>query len=362
MCVSPIDFITNDFLGFARSTQLMYEVERRYRQYCQEFPYAKSGARGSRSTLGSPPVVHDLEEKIARFHNVEAAFVVNSGSIANFGLCYHITETTDMVFWDAGVHISVYSSLRVIVGNHKSFPNNDLDALESLLRAHRRLSSGRIFIFACSVYSCLGTVAPLEKLLILARKYDAFLIIDEAHALGLFGEEGRGLCHHWGYENFYAVLVTYGKAMGAVGAAILSSREIKTKLMNTVPLLCYTTAMAPHALLTIGAAYDHLLISGAEARNQLVQVQTYFSKRLGLRVVGGGVPMFFPDDVRKLLAAELKAAHVHVGMMNFVKQPCIRVNLHAYNTEDEIDILADKLNDYLEKCCHGVHIDCKPHF
>ncbi|WP_038500813.1 aminotransferase class I/II-fold pyridoxal phosphate-dependent enzyme [Chlamydia avium] len=359
---SSIDFITNDFLGFARSNKLINDVEQRYRLYCKEFPHAQLGACGSRATLGSSPILNDLEEKISRFHDVEAAFVINSGSMANLGLCYHITENTDMIFWDEGVHISVHSSLRVISGNHKSFPNNDLHTLESLLLAHRSASSGRIFIFVCSVYSCLGTIAPLEELLILASRYNAFLIVDEAHALGLFGEDGRGLCHQWGYENFYAVLVTYGKAMGAVGAAILSSIEVKADLMNKVPLLRYTTTMAPHTLLTIGTAYDHLPIEGVLARSRLMELQAYFTKHCDIHVLGGGVPMFFPDHIMELLISELRVANVHVGKIHFVKRPCIRINFHAYNTESEVDILVNTLNSCLEKCGYGIHVDSKFNF
>lgn len=357
----PIDFITNDFLGFSRSKKLAQEVERRYRLYCQEFSCAQLGARGSRATLGSLPVVDDLEKKIACFHHVESAFVVPSGSMANLGLCYHSIENTDMVFWDEGVHISVSSTLQVIAKNQQAFPNNDLHALESLLISHRAISSGRIWIFLCSVYSCLGTVAPMEELLMLAHKYDASLIVDEAHALGILGENGRGLCYSWGYENFYAVLVTYGKAMGAVGAAILSSKQVKTSLMS-VPWLRYTTAMAPHALLTIGAAYDHLLVEGEEARNQLRHVQEYFTQRFGVDVLSGGLPMFFPDHIQETLVAELQAADVHVGKMHLAKQSCIRVNFHAYNTESEVDVLIDILHGCLEKCSHGIHVNSKPYF
>ncbi|WP_348663169.1 aminotransferase class I/II-fold pyridoxal phosphate-dependent enzyme [Chlamydia vaughanii] len=358
----PIDFITNDFLGFSRSTILVSEVAKRYRAYCEKFPHAQLGARGSRAIVGPSQILNNLEKKIADFHNAEAAFAVHSGYMANLGFCYHISQSTDVAFWDASVHVSVVNSLKMISGQHRSFPHNDLDVLESLLRSHRAVSSGRIFIFVCSVYSFLGTRAPLEELLDLTRKYNAYLIVDEAHAMGIFGEEGRGLCHQWGYENFYAVLITYSKAMGAVGAAILSSSEVKTELMLNSPPLRYTTAMAPHTIITIEAAYDHLLIEGESARKQLTILKNYFTERFGESSECCGQPIFLPDLNTDVLISMLEEANIHVGIMNFVEKPFIRINFHAYNTLEEVDILVDLLNSYLEKCSCRVDIDRELHF
>ncbi|QEM74144.1 aminotransferase class I/II-fold pyridoxal phosphate-dependent enzyme [Chlamydia abortus] len=360
MSECPIDFVTNDFLGFSRSTVLVNEVERRYRVYCEQFPHAQLGACGSRAIVGPSQTLQKLETKIAQFHQAEAAFVVHSGYMANLGFCYHISKDTDMVFWDASVHISVVQSLKMISGKHQSFPHNDLTALESLLMSHRAVSSGRIFIFVCSVYSFLGTLAPLEELLALSRKYHAHLIVDEAHAMGIFGEEGRGFCHTWGYENFYAVLVTYSKAMGAMGAAILSSSEVKTELMLNSPPLRYTTALAPHALIAISAAYDHLLVAGELARKQVFALQAYFQQYFGLSSQGCGQPVFLQDLHRDLLVSLLNEANLRVGWVNFTDKPFIRVNFHAFNHQDEVDLLIAVLHSYLEKC--GCRIDVNHEF
>ncbi|BAE80942.1 8-amino-7-oxononanoate synthase [Chlamydia felis Fe/C-56] len=362
MSECPIDFVTNDFLGFSRSTILVNEVEKRYRAYCEQFSHAQLGASGSRAILGPSQIQQDLEEKIAKFHNSESAFVVHSGYMANLGLCYHISKNTDIVFWDESVHISVAQSLRVISGEHQAFPHNDLCALESLLISHRAVSSGRIFIFVCSVYSFSGTLAPLEELIALSKKYNAHLIVDEAHAMGILGEEGRGLCHKWGYENFYAVLVTYSKAMGAMGAALLSSLEVKTELMLSSPPLRYTTALAPHALITIGASYDHLVLEGERARQKIFNLKAYFQKPFGLSSQCCGQPVFLRDFNMDLLTSMLDEANLRVGLMTFAHRPFIRVNFHAYNNHDEVDILVAMLHSYLEKCCCGIDVDHELYF
>ncbi|QVE49374.1 aminotransferase class I/II-fold pyridoxal phosphate-dependent enzyme [Chlamydia crocodili] len=362
MSECPIDFVTNDFLGFSRSITLVNEVERRYRVYCDEFPQAQLGARGSRAIVGSSPILQNLEKKIMDFHNAEAAFVVHSGYMANLGFCYHVSKDTDMVFWDESVHVSVVQSLKMISGKQQSFQHNDLNTLESLLISQRTISSGRIFIFVCSVYSFSGTLAPLEELIILSRKYNAHLIVDEAHAMGIFGEEGRGLCYEWGYESFYSVLVTYSKAMGAMGAAILSSSEVKTELMLNSPPLRYTTALAPHALITIDAAYDHLSSEGKYFREQIFSLKAYFQKHFGLHSQCCGQPIFLRDFNKDLLISMLDEVNLRIGLMTFVNKPFIRVNFHAYNTHDEVDILIAMLRSYLEKCCCGIDIDHELHF
>lgn len=352
-----IDFVTNDFLGFARSEALSEDIEARYRDYRSSFPHAQSGSRGSRLVLGPSQLLSDLEERIARFHGSESAFVVHGGYMANVGLCFHMHDRHDMVFWDEGVHISVVNGLRMISGKHHSFPHNRLDVLESLLKNHRKVSSGRIFIFACSVYSLLGTQAPIEGLIHLADMYHAHLIMDEAHALGVFGEGGRGLCHQWGYENFYAVLVTYSKAMGLVGAAILSSADTKQELLSHALPLCYTTMMAPHTLLAIDAAHDYLLAHGEGARNQLMQLQAYFSESMGMRASCCGIPLLFKEFHQELFHLLLEEKDVEVGTFLVRGQTVIRINFHAYNTIEEMHALIQVVQRYLEESGHRVYIN-----
>nr|WP_066483403.1 aminotransferase class I/II-fold pyridoxal phosphate-dependent enzyme [Candidatus Chlamydia sanziniae] len=357
----PIDFVTNDFLGFARSSTLCYEVSRRYHVYCQEFPNEKLGMCGSRLMVGTSQILEDLEHKIAEFHGAASAFFAGSGYIANLGLCYHLSLSSDILLWDEEIHMSVQKSLCVISGQHESFRHNDLNHLEQLLQTYRASSSGRIFIFICSVYSFTGSLAPLSEIMGLASKYNAHLVVDEAHAIGIFGNQGRGLCHQWGYEHFYAVLVTYGKAMGAMGAALMTSPEVKKDLMHNSPPLRYSTLVSPHTLITVGVAYDFLESEGKKARQQVFNLQKYFAAHYPAQALGCVQPIFIGTHLNNAIAT-LEAANLNVGVVAFFTPPFLRVNLHAYNTIDEVNCLIQILNRYLEKGCDRVYVDHEFHF
>ncbi|WP_035392393.1 aminotransferase class I/II-fold pyridoxal phosphate-dependent enzyme [Chlamydia ibidis] len=354
---NPIDFITNDFLGFCRSDALSNVVVNNYLAYCQKAPHTQSGFGGSRSVLGSSELLESLENKIARYHGCPSAFLAHNGYMANLGFCYHISRETDVLLWDESVHISLVKGLPVISGRHQSFRHNDVNHLESLLSHYRSISSGRIFIFVCSIYSFLGTQAPIAELLILAKKYHAHLIVDEAHAMGIFGDQGKGICSEFGYDNFYAVLVTYSKAMGSIGAAILSSDTVRKELLSTSPPLRYSTALPPYILLTIDAAYNLLPKEGEQARYRLSVLQRHFSNRYPSASLGCVQPITVKGDIQ-YIAETLRQSQIYVGQINFISSPLLRVNLHAYNTIREIDILMD----ILEKCSDRIDINHKLYF
>lgn len=341
---NAIDFVSNDFLGFSRSSVLFDMVEERYRAYCQ-VSESKLGATGSRRILGTSSLVSAVEDKICAYHGVEEAFVVHSGYMANMGLCSHLTEESDVLLWDEGVHTSVSHSLPLIKGRQHAFRHNDMEHLEALLAHYRQATSGRLFIFVCSMYSFRGTCAPLEELLFLSRKYHAQLVVDEAHAMGIFGQKGRGLCAQWGYENFYAIVVTYSKALGCVGAAILSSVEVKGTLMKTAVPLLYTTGMPPHNLISISAAYDLLSTEGEIAREKLRSLQKYYSSVHTPSFSGCVQPIYLKDGELDYLRPLLEREQIRVGEIVSVEPAYIRVNLHAYNTYSEIDTFVRVLQE-----------------
>ncbi|WP_100934207.1 aminotransferase class I/II-fold pyridoxal phosphate-dependent enzyme [Candidatus Chlamydia corallus] len=359
--IGVVDFVTNDFLGFARSPTIYCEVSKRFHIHCQQFPNEKLGTRGSRLMVGSSPVIDDLEVKIAGYHGAPNAFLANSGYMANLGLCYHLSRSNDVLLWDEEVHMSVVHSLSVIAGQHHAFHHNDLEHLESLLQCYRISSKGRIFIFVSSVYSFRGTLAPLQEVIALSKKYHAHLVVDEAHAMGIFGEEGKGLCHALGYENFYAVLVTYGKALGTMGASLLTSSEVKYELMRNAPPLRYSTSLSPHTLISIGTAYDFLTSEGEKARQQVFKLKEHFSGCFASHAPGCVQPIFLRHACFEEVVSALENAGIHVGVVAFAKHPFLRVNLHAYNTIDEVDQLAQVMKPYLEKSSHRIHVNHEFH-
>ncbi|SPN74033.1 8-amino-7-oxononanoate synthase/2-amino-3-ketobutyrate coenzyme A ligase,8-amino-7-oxononanoate synthase,7-keto-8-aminopelargonate synthetase and related enzymes,8-amino-7-oxononanoate synthase,Aminotransferase class I and II [Chlamydia serpentis] len=356
-----VDFVTNDFLGFARSPTICCEVNKRFYVHCHKFPNEKLGTCGSRLMIGSSRVIDDLEVKIADYHGAPNAFLVNSGYMANLGLCYHLSRSNDVLLWDEEVHMSVVHSVSVIAGQHHAFHHNDLEHLESLLQRYRTGSTGRIFIFVSSVYSFKGTLAPLEEIITLSKKYHAHLVVDEAHAMGIFGEQGKGFCHALGYENFYAVLITFGKAMGTMGASLLTSSEVKYDLMCNSPPLRYSTCLSPYALISIDTAYDFLASEGEKAREQLFKLKEHFSRYFSSHAPGCVQPIFLRQTCLEEVISVLEKANIRVGLVAFAKYPFLRVNLHAYNTVDEVSQLAQIMKQYLEKSSRRVHINHEFH-
>lgn len=336
-----IDFITNDFLGFSRSQKLLREAEHLYHEYCERFPNALLGATGSRGMLGTPPIVQELEKKICQYHGVESALFSHSGYTANIGLCSHIGPS-DIVLWDEAVHVSITSFWRA-TNCHISFHHNDLNHLESLLQSYRGWK-GRLFIFVSSVYSFLGTFAPLESLLKLADYYHAHLIVDEAHAMGLFGEGGRGFCYHLGYEHFYAVVVTFSKAMGCMGAAILTSESVKRDLVHHISPIIYSTGVSPFVITSIDAAYSFLAREGKQARMQLQTLIDYFLTKYPYGTRGAVQPLALHGVSSEIIKKYLEDRYIDIGLIR--SDPSrLRINIHAYNTCTEIDILIQCLTE-----------------
>ena len=172
----------------------------------------------------------------------------------------------------------------------------------------------------------------------LSQKYHAQLIIDEAHAVGLFGESGKGLCSLVGYENVYAVLVTFGKALGVVGAALLSSCDKKRDFMKE-PMASLSTGLPPHTLVSIQVAYDFLSTEGETARVQLQRIREYFAQKVPAAAPGFVQPLSLPGVSSQDLYQRLTASGVRVGRSKEI----LRANLHAFNTEEEVDFLVSLL-------------------
>ncbi|WP_080126843.1 aminotransferase class I/II-fold pyridoxal phosphate-dependent enzyme [Chlamydia suis] len=335
----PIDFITNDFLGFSRLESLSEAIEDRYHSYCRREPSARLGYGGSRAILGPSTLLQELEQGIAHFHGVPEALVLPSGFVANTAVCAHLASAADYVLWDEQVHISVSYNVSLFLPNkHQSFRHNDLNHLESLLASCQRQGFKKVFILASSVYSFKGSFAPLEQMIFLSQKYHAQLIIDEAHAVGLFGESGKGLCSLVGYENVYAVLVTFGKALGVVGAALLSSCDKKRDFMKE-PMVSLSTGLPPHTLVSIQVAYEFLSTEGETARVQLQRIREYFAQKVPSAAPGFVQPLSLPGVSSQDLYQRLTASGVRVGRSKEI----LRANLHAFNTEEEVDFLVSLL-------------------
>jgi len=249
-----IDFSSNDYLGFAKSDDLKKLIE----SYLIQFPNYSMGATGSRLIAGNSLFVEELESEIAQIHQAESGLIFNSGYDANIGLLSAIAQRGDTIITDELIHASLIDGARLSNANKYIFKHNDLNSLEEKLKN----SKGNIFIVTESVFSMDGDLSPLKDLSILAKKYNAYLIVDEAHATGVIGEKGLGLVQALGLQNeVFARIHTFGKGLGCHGAIVLGSSDLRIFLINFARSFIYTTALPFHILLSIKMAYQLLAIT-----------------------------------------------------------------------------------------------------
>ena len=248
---SLIDFCSNDYLGFSRSKEVKALFENELKNYSDYH----IGSGGSRLLSGNHSFTESLEHKVAIFHDAESALIYNSGFDANIGLFASLPQRGDTIISDEFIHASIIDGIRLSHASRYVFRHNDLSSLEQKLKQ----AKGKIFIVVESVYSMDGDEAPLEEIAKLAKQYNAALIVDEAHAVGIFGESGRGLVHELGLcEEVFARIITFGKALGTHGAAILGSSQLRSYLINFSRAFIYTTAAPFLNHLAIQCAYLYL--------------------------------------------------------------------------------------------------------
>lgn len=337
---SKIDFSSNDYLGFSTQGTLNKKLKSLENTI-------KTGSTGSRLISGNSDLFNEVENDIAQFHQAEAALIFNSGYDANLGLLSSVPQKGDLILSDELIHASLIDGIRLSHATHYKFKHNDTQHLQELIERHQAKYHS-IFIVVESVYSMDGDNAPLIALAQIAETENIFLIVDEAHAIGVFGEDGQGLCQELNiHKKCFARVYTFGKAMGCHGAAVVGNDDLKNYLINFARSFIYTTAMPEHSLLAIQAAYQ--LLPNTPEIKKLHEVISYFNSKIKTtsnfiestsaihcKIVAGNT------NVQQL---EERCAE-HSLFVKSIKSPTVKENqeriricLHAYNTEQEIDNL-----------------------
>jgi 8-amino-7-oxononanoate synthase len=309
----------------------------------------KNGASGSRLITGNHPYTITTEQQIAEFHDAEAGLIFNSGYDANVGLLSSILQRGDTIICDELIHASIVDGARLSYANRYKFKHNDLEDLENKLK----LAIGNSYVVVESVYSMDGDCAPLTEMIKLCEKYEANLIVDEAHAVGVFGSNGRGLVHQLGLqEKVFARIITFGKALGSHGAIVLGSLNLRNFLINFARSFIYTTAAPIHQIVAINCAYTHLkntnyqidLSHKIEEYNLLIKDLNFPSIKSSSAIQ----TILFDNN------QETKAAAQHLQAQGFdvraILSPTVakgkerlRICLHLHNTEQEIIDLVNAL-------------------
>lgn len=346
-----IDFASNDYLGLSRSAWLRQQVEQEIKT---KYPYYNEAATGSRLISGNNLVVTELEDFIATYHHAEAALLCNSGLDANMALLSAVPQPGDLIVADELVHASLRDGIKLSRAAHRYFAHNDLDELEEMLQTPAQNK----FVVVESLYSMDGDFAPLEELVTVCQKYHANLIVDEAHTGGVYGEGGRGKVCELGLEKqVYARLITYGKAFGSHGAALLGSELMKQFLVNYGRPFIYSTALPLHTLIRIRKAYD-ILSNGFNKENYVSELCDYLDNSLedkpGVTLLPGKSQirsLLVPgNEAAKGLSTTLKAAGIYTKAILYPTVPRgterLRICLHKFNTKDEIALLCKTINNY----------------
>ncbi len=256
-----VDFSSNDYLGFSKSETIFNNTH----NYLLGHHFIQNGATGSRLLSGNHPLYNVLESILCEFHKTEASLIFNSGYDANLGFFSSVPQRGDIILYDEFIHASIRDGIKLSNAQAFKFKHNSLEALEELMGRHAELVSEShqdIYVVTESVFSMDGDSPDLMAMSKICKNHNALLIIDEAHAIGVFEKRGVGLVQSLNLEkDIFARIITFGKALGCHGAAILGSAELKQYLVNFSRGFIYTTGLSPHALATIKMAYKELDMS-----------------------------------------------------------------------------------------------------
>ena len=352
-----VDFASNDYIGFSTNAQLFTDTH----QFLVDHGYTQNGATGSRLLTGNHELYALAEQTIAHFHQSESALLFNSGYDANVGFFSAVPQKGDFILYDELCHASIRDGIRLSHAKSFKFQHNDTEDLARLLSHYSPttydLQPTTIYLVTEAVFSMDGDSPPLEAFVQLAEKFQAYLVVDEAHALGVFGNQGEGLTQQLQLQDkVFARIVTFGKGLGCHGAAIVGSPELNQYLVNFARSFIYTTGLSPHAVATVLMAYNQLEQAPEQLQQLRDNIQFFNQEKLQL----GLKPLFvysksaiqsaiLPGNEKvKHLAKKLQEAGFDVRAILSPTVPegqeRLRFCLHSYNTTSEIQAVLQLLS------------------
>lgn len=347
----PFDFCSNDYLGFARSETLKEAITATIDQN----HFTTNGSGGSRLLSGNTAYTEQTEFFIADFHQAESGLIFNSGYDANIGLLSSLAQKGDTIITDELIHASLIDGARLTYAHRYSFKHNDPIDLETKLKH----AKGNIYVVVESIYSMDGDSAPLIQINELCDRYQANLIVDEAHAVGIFGDLGRGIVQQLNLQHkIFARVVTFGKALGCHGAAILGSKHLRQYLINFARSFIYTTAAPIHHIVSIKCAYeqliatDHTLLINQKIKSY-TELLTKSEPGSSISATGSTIQTirFSGNEHARNAAASLQSKGFDVRAILSptvaAGQERLRICLHTFNTDQEIQMLIGELSNLI---------------
>jgi glycine C-acetyltransferase/8-amino-7-oxononanoate synthase len=294
---------SNNYLGLAAHPALVEAA-------CAATARFGVGSGGSRLISGSMESHVRFEERLAAFKGTEAALLFNSGYAANTGILQGLCGDNDLIFSDALNHASIIDGCRLSRARTVIYPHRDVEALEALMEQEAPGRRGRWLIVTDGVFSMDGVLAPLPELVALKERFDALLMVDDAHGTGVLGATGRGTAEHLGcLAGIDLHMGTLGKALGCCGAYLAAERTVIDILINHSRSFIFSTSLAPAVPAAACAALDIVdSAEGAGLRRSLHRNREVFAKALqkgGLDLLGSRtqiVPVLTRDPAPTMAA------------------------------------------------------------
>ncbi len=354
-----IDFSSNDYLGLSRKDEIAKEGH----QLLESSEITKNSSTGSRLLTGNHALYQELEEFLARHHRANATLVFNSGYDANIGFFSCVPQRGDIIFYDELVHASIRDGIQMSNAKSYKFAHNNIEDLSCHIERSRNIDSNtEIYVVTESVFSMDGDTPDLKALANYCNAKGYHLIVDEAHATGIFGNGKDMVCELQLEKKVFARVITFGKALGNHGAAVLGSEKLKSYLINFARSLIYSTALPPHTIACILAAYKYLEKRGADDHTDLQNNIIYFKEQLvELEIQKNFIEshsaihcLVVPGNKRvKQLSKKLETEGFDVRPILSptvkVGQERLRFCLHSYNTKEEISRILSLVKNLLDK-------------
>ena len=351
---SFLNFSSNDYLGLANDPILKEASIRAIEKF-------GVGAGASRLICGSLAPFHELEESLADFKKTKAALTFSSGYATALGTICALLGKDDSVIIDKLIHASIVDAARLSGAKLRVFDHNDLNDLEKILKwsAKQRTAKSQVLVVTESIFSMDGDAAPLREIVELKNKFGAWLMLDEAHATGIFGKNGRGLAGELGVgEQIEIQMGTLGKALGASGGYICGSQALIDLLINKARSFIFSTAPIPAAAAAATAAIQFVQSKNGELRRKILRERIErLNSKLGIRnseFSSAIVPIILGDETKAIeAAAKLREQNIFVPAIRFPTvargKARLRVTLTAAHSADDVSQLASALTSLLHE-------------
>ncbi|MGD0743639.1 MAG: 8-amino-7-oxononanoate synthase [Verrucomicrobiota bacterium] len=356
-----LNFSSNDYLGLANDPILKEAAIKAVEKF-------GAGAGASRLLCGSLAPFHELEEALADFKETEAALSFSSGYATAIGTICALLGQDDVVVLDKLVHACIVDAARLCGAKIRVFAHNDVDDLEEKLKwAEKTIQPPtsdiqphkRILMVTESIFSMDGDASPLREMVALKEKYGAWLMVDEAHATGVCGKNGRGLAEELGVGHRVEIQMgTLGKALGASGGFICGSRVLIDFLVNRARSFIFSTAPVPAAAAAATAAVRFVQSADGEARRKTLwtrigELQPAIGNRQS-KNPGAIIPILIGDEKRTVqAAAALREQGVFIPAIRYPTvargRARLRATLTASHTTEDVKRLAAAVNELVTR-------------